>query len=255
MVQLCSSTRMDTVWKKSRFVESEWSDRNMIDILSVAVHIITLLTCWCSILSSMLVSPLPLFLDLDNHHHHHHHVVPLAQMSLTLSRYFSLSFIASDRFSGLHPVSSHSCGMYVRAERPAFARLYVGVHRSTSLMSSFLLLQQCPACLVHLDWIVFLWWEAGGRIVGALWGVAAWTYSILLETFLCSCCLSSSRVVLLASKWCIHTAVSTRPLLGRNCFIFSVRSDLYMIDSLSIAVHAFVSRVSFFFFIIPLLGC
>ena len=30
----------------------------------------------------------------------------------------------------------------------AFARLYEGVHRSTSLMSSFLLLQQCPACLV-----------------------------------------------------------------------------------------------------------
>ena len=38
--------------------------------------------------------------------------------------------------------------MYVRAGRPAFARPCVGVHRSTSLMSSSLLLQQCPACLV-----------------------------------------------------------------------------------------------------------
>ena len=38
--------------------------------------------------------------------------------------------------------------MYVRAGHPAFARPYVGVHRSTSLMSSSLLLQQCPACLV-----------------------------------------------------------------------------------------------------------
>ena len=68
----------------------------------------------------------------------------------------------------------------------AFARPYEGVHRSTSLMSSSLLLQQCPV--------------AGGRIVGALWGVAARTYSILLTTLLRSCRLSFSPAVLLASK-------------------------------------------------------
>ena len=86
--------------------------------------------------------------------------MPLARISLTLSRHFSLSFIASGRSSGLNPVSSHSYCMYVRAGRPAFARPYVGVHRSTSLMSSSLLLQQCPACLVRLTWIVFV---IGGR--------------------------------------------------------------------------------------------
>ena len=89
-------------------------------------------------------------------YHHHHHVVPPARISLTLSRHFSLSFIASGRSSGLHPVSSQSCCMYVRAGRPAFARPYVGVHRSTSLMSSSLLIQQCPACLVRLTWIAFV---------------------------------------------------------------------------------------------------
>ena len=31
-----------------------------------------------------------------------------------------------------------------------------GVHRNTSLMSSSLLLQQCPVCLVHLTCIVFV---------------------------------------------------------------------------------------------------
>ena len=31
------------------------------------------------------------------YHHHHHHVVPSAQISLTLSRHLSLSFIASGR--------------------------------------------------------------------------------------------------------------------------------------------------------------
>ena len=87
--------------------------------------------------------------------------MPLARISLTLSRHFSLSFIASGRSSGLHPVSSHSCCMYVRADRPAFARPYVGVHRSTSLMSSSLLLQQCPAYLVRLTWIVFVMGSRG----------------------------------------------------------------------------------------------
>ena len=91
---------------------------------------------------------------------YHHHVVLVAWISLTLSRHFSLSFITSGRSSGLHPVSSHSCWMYIRAGRPAFAQPYVGVHKNTSLMSSSLLLQQCPACLVHLTWIVFL---IGGR--------------------------------------------------------------------------------------------
>ena len=88
--------------------------------------------------------------------HHHHHVVPPARISLTLSRHFFLSFIASGWSSGLHPVCSQSCCVYVRAGRPAFVRLYEGFHGSTSLMSSSLLLKQCPACLVRLTWIVFV---------------------------------------------------------------------------------------------------
>ena len=74
----------------------------------------------------------------------------LARISLTLSLHVSLSFIASGRPSGLHTVSSHSCCMYVRAGRPALDCPYAGVHRSTSLTISSLLLQQCPACLVRL---------------------------------------------------------------------------------------------------------
>ena len=81
---------------------------------------------------------------------HHHHIVLAARISLTLFRHSSLSFIALGRSSGQQPVSSHSCWMYVRAGRPAFARPCVGIHKSTSLMSSSLLLQQCPACLVRL---------------------------------------------------------------------------------------------------------
>ena len=50
----------------------------------------------------------------QGHHLHHHHVMPL-----TLFRHFSLSFIASGRSSGLHPVSSHSCCMYVCLSWPS----------------------------------------------------------------------------------------------------------------------------------------
>ena len=50
--------------------------------------------------------------------------------------------------------------LYILAGRPVLARPYVRVHRSTSLMSSSLLLQQCPASLVRLTWIVFV---MGGR--------------------------------------------------------------------------------------------
>ena len=81
----------------------------------------------------------------------HHHVALVARISLTLSRHSSLSFNSLGRSSGQHPVSSHSCWMYVRAGRPAFAWPCVGVHKSTSL-----LLQQCPAYLVRLTWIVFV---------------------------------------------------------------------------------------------------
>ena len=125
-----------------------------------------------TILSLILKIALNQYLFHHHHHHHHHHVVPPARISLTLSRHFSLSFIASGRSSGLHPLSSHSCCIYVRAGRPAFAWPYAGVHRSTSLMSSSLLLQQCPACLVRLAWIVCV---MGGR----------WQYSWCLV----GCCL------------------------------------------------------------------
>ena len=113
-------------------------------------------------------------------HHHHHHIALVARISLTLSRHSSLSFIALGRSSGQHPVSSHSCWMYVRAGSPAFARPCVGIHKSTSLMSSSLLLQQCPACLVRLTWIVFV---IGGR----------WPYSWCLVGCCCHDLFSIAR--------------------------------------------------------------
>ena len=124
-----------------------------------------------------------LVLQYYNLGHHHHHIVLAARISLTLSRHSSLSFIALGRSSGQHPVSSHSCWMYVRAGRPAFARPCVGIHKSTSLMSSSLLLQQCPACLVLLTWIDFV---IGGR----------WPYSWCLVGCRCQDLLRIARSIL-----------------------------------------------------------
>ena len=114
---------------------------------------------------------------------HHHHIALVARIFLTLSRHSSLSFIALGRSSGQYPVSSHSCWMYVRAGRPAFARSCVGIHKSTSLMSSSLLLQQCPACLVRLTWIVFV---IGGR----------WPYSWCLVGCCCQDLFRIARSIL-----------------------------------------------------------
>ena len=181
-------------------------------------------------------------------YHHHHDIVPLARISLTLSRHFSLSFTASGRSSGLHPVYSHSYCMHVLAGRPAFAQAYVGVHRSTSLMSSSLLLQQCPACLVRLTWIVFLMGDRWSYSCCFGGSVAARTYSILLAIFLCNCRLASSPAVFFSVQ-VVHpySSIDTTAAWKKLRFLLSVRFDFHMIDSSSIAVHAFVSRVSMSF--------
>ena len=71
----------------------------------------------------------------------------------------------------------------------------IRVHR---LWARPLLLQQCPACLVRLAWIVFV---MGGRwpYIWCLVGVVSRTCSILLAAFLCTWRLASSPAVLLAS--------------------------------------------------------
>ena len=67
----------------------------------------------------------------------------------------SVSIIHRGWSSGLHPVSVQSCCRYVLAGRPTLVHPWEEVHGRTSLMNPSLLLQQCPACLVRLIWMVF----------------------------------------------------------------------------------------------------
>ena len=57
--------------------------------------------CISTTVSYLMLNPLNTYI-----HHHHHHVVLLARISLILSRHFSISFIAFDRSSGLHPIAA-----------------------------------------------------------------------------------------------------------------------------------------------------
>ena len=127
---------------------------------------------------------------------------------------------------------------------PAFAWPCEGVHRSTSLTSSSLLLQQCPACLVCLTLKVFV---MGGR----------WQYRCC---FL-GCCLQvlfkialsilvqlplSFFYIRLVSVQVVHpySSIDTIGAWKKLHFILSFRSNFHMTDSLLIAIHAFVSHVS-----------
>ena len=86
----------------------------------------------------------------------HHHHVDAASADLPDPPFHpSLSSITPGRSSRLYPVSALSCCMEVLAGRPSFARPCEAFHRSMTLMSSSLLLQQCTACLVRLTRIVF----------------------------------------------------------------------------------------------------
>ena len=139
--------------------------------------------------------------------------------------------------------------MYVRAGRLAFDLPYVGIHRTTSLTNSSLLLLQCPACLVHLTWIVFVMggsWPYSRCLVGCcrqyLFNISR---SILVQL---PSSLFPSRLV---SVQVVHpySSIDMTATWKKLRFILSVRSDFHMIDSLSIAVHAFVSRVSMYFLV------
>ena len=126
--------------------------------------------------------------------YHHHQVTLLARISLT-------------SFSLFDPI--------IHRSRPC-----EGVHKRKLLMNSSLLLQQCPACLVCLIWIVC---KIGG----------SWLYNCC---FL-GCCLQDlfniarsifvqfpSRFFFLypfsASMWCIHTVNLTQTFLERNSILF-----------------------------------
>ena len=148
-------------------------------------------------------------------YYHHHQVVQLAWISLTLSCQSSLLSITTGRSSSLYPVFIQSCCRYVFLDHPTLTQLCEVVHKRISLVISFLLLQQCPTCLVCLTWMVL---EIGGR----------WLYNCFMW-----CCFQDlfntahNILVQLSSSFfficfvSIHTVQLIQPWLGKKSrFIF-----------------------------------
>ena len=112
-----------------------------------------------------------------------------------------------------------------------------------SFISSSLLLQQCPACLIHLIWMVL---EMGNR----------WLYSCSFvgccfrDSFNIACSIlvqfpSSFFSIRLASVYVVHpyNRIDMTAAWKKFCFILLHKSDFHMIDNQSIAVHAFASHI------------
>ena len=83
-------------------------------------------------------------------------------------------------------------------------------------MSSPLLLQQCPACLV--GW--FSRWVVGGRTAAVLWDAAFRICSIQPVAFLCNCRQAFFPYSWSRSIWCIRIVVLTPSQLGKNSILF-----------------------------------
>ena len=171
---------------------------------------------------------------------HHHRVVPLTWISLTLSRHSSLSFITFGQSFRLHPVSVQDKSL---AGRPTLARPCEGVQKRTLLVSSSLLLPQCPACLVRLIWMILnirRKWPYNCYFVGCCFqDFFITTRSILVQL------PSSLFLIRVVSVHVVHPRCSmdTTAVWKKLRLILSDRSDIHMTDSLSIAVHTFARRV------------
>ena len=126
-----------------------------------------------------------------------------------------------------HPSLSLSLSLYIYI----YIYIYIykkGVHRSTWLMSVFLLLQQYPAFVVHLIWIAL---EIGGR----------WPYNCYFG--LCSSHLDFSMYASSASMWCIHIVELIKPLLGRNCVFCQTNQPSNIIGKYFTTANANISRL------------
>ena len=129
-----------------------------------------------------------------HHHHHHQHnkVVLIAQNSLTLT--LTIYPYNPLFWAGL----LNSAVVY----NSLLVHSWVGDHKRMLLMSLFLFLQLCPACFVHLTWMVC---EMGSR----------WLYKCCFV----GCCFQFVRVNVVIQ--CSSTDTSTT--LKKSHFILSER--------------------------------
>ena len=147
---------------------------------------------------------------------HHRHDV----MLLTLSHHLPLSSITTS-YMGTELLHIAGC--------PNFAPPCAGVHRSTLLISSSLLLQQCSTCLVRLIWIVFM---MTGR----------WPYSGCFVRYYLQDLFNTAHSILVQLPSSFFSIRLVHPYSSKKTnYVLFYRSGLTSIWS--IAVHAFTRCV------------
>ena len=129
--------------------------------------------------------------------------------------------------------------MHRAVGQPTLTHPYEGVHRRMLLMTSSLLLQQCPTCLVCFTCMVL---EMGCKGLYSCCFVGCCFHDLFNITCTILVQLPSSFFFLhLICVYLVHPYSSIAWKKSR--FILSYRSDFHMIDSLSIAVHAFARNI------------
>ena len=121
-----------------------WS---FVSMKEINISWITCLEC------SFYTSPIFNFQYSKDIYHNHQLVVPSAQMSLTLSRHPSQSFIAS---AGPQAYTAYPHRAAVRRFKLIVLLLLSHMKGSIGVHHLSLLLHQCPACRVRLTLIVFV---------------------------------------------------------------------------------------------------
>jgi len=113
--------------------------------------------------------------------------------------------------------SSICWSMYIFTQRSTLVCLCADFHRKMSFTSLSLILQQCPACLVHLTrmvWVISGKWPYSCFLVGCcFYNLFKITYCILVQ-FLSSYSLGA----MLVSKWFSRTVAMIQLWLGRTLF-------------------------------------
>ena len=118
----------------------------------------------------------------------------------------------------------------------------VGVHRSTSLMSSSLLLQQCSACLVRRTCIVFR--NGGGQVSVELESRGVLYIYIHLSIYLYRYLSTYIYILYLSIYLSIYIYIYI-------CIYISISIFIYIY--LSIYLHIYLSIYIYIYYIIPLL--
>ena len=109
---------------------------------------------------------------------------------------------------------------------PTPARLCHGVHRSSSLLSLSLLLQQCPGWLVHQIWMVL---EMGSRWLYSCCFVGCCFQDIYLTKILISAQNNQRRVEILPNQLTIVHLVLLSCSYCRNCYWYHHCTYLFII--------------------------